>query len=344
MTILNTAPNLPMRMMFCLLLCMAFAARAHAAGCDGPYSVGFRSLSLADGREVSVWYPAGRAIAHAVRANMATPEKVTDKAVADCVTRWPLVLFSHGLAGCNEQAVFITEEIARHGYVVAAPNHRDAICGVVLERKFTQGTTTTRPSFFVPLRWSADSWRERMLDLRETLRVVLADPDLSHAIDPARIGMMGHSLGGYTVVGMAGGWQDWKLPGVRAVLAFSPYVLPYLVQHRLAHLRVPVMYQGGAFDFGITPSVVRPGGAYDASPAPKYFVELAGATHMAWTNLPCRAYRNVPDCLAAVANARLVDDYAVAFLDRYLKGEPAPLLDGAGKGLAVYRVAREATR
>jgi len=38
----------------------------------------------------------------------------------------PLVLFSHGLGGCALQTIFFTEELARHGYVVAAPDHADA--------------------------------------------------------------------------------------------------------------------------------------------------------------------------------------------------------------------------
>ncbi|HEY2345844.1 MAG TPA: dienelactone hydrolase family protein [Xanthomonadaceae bacterium] len=318
------------------LLALAWCGGARAA-CEGMYPVGYRTLSLADGREVSVWYPATRASASTPHAGAPNRGEHADSPVATCAARWPLVLFSHGLAGCNEQAVFITEEIARHGYVVAAPNHRDAICGVVLERKFPGRPGSTRPPFLQPQRWTADAWRERMLDLRETLRLVQGDAALGRAIDPTRVALMGHSLGGYTVLGMAGGWPDWSLPGVRAVLAFSPYVLPYLAQHRLAQLRVPVMYQGGTYDFGITPNVVRPGGAYDASAAPKYLVELAGATHMAWTNLPCSDHRLVADCLAAVTNARLVDAYAIAFLDRHLKGEHAPLLDESGDGLAAYR-------
>ena len=315
-----------MRMLLlCLCLCcLAFGANARAAECGGPFAVGFRKLSLADGRDVSVWYPLPSASSGA-----------NDRAAQGC-PRLPLVLFSHGLAGCGTQSVFITEEIARHGYVVAAPDHRDAICGTGLLRKLRDRSAATKPSFLEPQLWTDAAWRDRMLDLRETLRVVLADPELEHAIDASRIGLMGHSLGGYTVIGMAGAWPGWDLPGVRAVLAFSPYVEAYIAQDRLAQLRVPVMYQDGTLDLGIASHVVGPGGAYAKSPAPKYLVELADATHMAWTNLPC-GDSDTADCLAAVPNARLVDDYAIAFLDRDLKGQPSPLLDGRGVGLAEYR-------
>jgi hypothetical protein len=81
-----------------------------------------------------------------------------------------------------------------------------------------------------------------------------------------------------------------------------------------SHLDVPVMYQGGTLDIGITPTVRRLGGAYDLTSSPKYYLELAGGGHFAWTNLN-KSYQPT------------IDDYALAFFDRYLKGatDPDPL-------------------
>jgi pimeloyl-ACP methyl ester carboxylesterase len=69
------------------------------------------------------------------------------------------------------------------------------------------------------------------------------------------------------------------------VLALSPYVQPLLVRRTLAGLDAPVMYQGGTLDFGITPALHNATGAYNLSPTPKYYVELKGADHLAWTDL-----------------------------------------------------------
>jgi len=66
------------------------------------------------------------------------------------------------------------------------------------------------------------------------------------------------------------------------------------------------MYQGGTRDLGVTPTVRRFQGAYDRSSAPKYYVEFDGAGHFAWTSLN-RKYQAV------------IDQYSVAFFDRYLK-------------------------
>ena len=318
-----------------LLLCaLAWPGFAHAAACTGTWPVGERTLSLADGREVAVWYPAVRKPSP---SDAPADDVTADAPIATCAARFPLVLFSHGFAGCNEQAVYITAEIARHGYVVAAPNHRDAICKAPGLHGLPVPAGSDRPSFLLPRQWSSASWRGRMLDLRETLRLVQTDPALGRAVNADDIGLMGHSLGGYTVLGMVGGWPDWKLHGVRAVLAFAPYAQPLLDQRRLRDLRVPVMYQVGEYDFGISPTIVRSGGAYDASPAPKYLVELAGATHLAWTDWSCIGQTSVARCVAGNATARWVDAYAIAFLDRYLKGARVPLLDGKGEGLAKYR-------
>ena len=41
----------------------------------------------------------------------------------------PLILFSHGFHGCNTQSTFLMSTFAKAGYLVIAPNHKDAVCG-----------------------------------------------------------------------------------------------------------------------------------------------------------------------------------------------------------------------
>ena len=94
----------------------------------------------------------------------------------------------------------------------------------------------------------------------------------------------------------------------------------------LGRIGVPVMYQGGTRDVGITPFVKKSGGAYDQSRAPKYFVEFNGAGHLAWTDL------------RDVDHAGIVE-YARAFLDRYLKGGNFPnALTSPHDGVADVRI------
>ena len=220
--------------------------------------------------------------------------------------RQPVLIFSHGFGGCAKQSKFLTEALAAHGYWVFAPNHKDARCS----RGQSGGGGRPQEPFGNPLSWSDKTFADRRDDIRAIQQALATSPEFAGRVDLTRLGYVGHSLGGYTVVGLAGGWPSWRTPGARAVLALSPYTQPYLVHKTLGGLSAPVMYQGGTLDVGITPSLGRAGGVYDASPAPKYFVELEGAGHLAWTDLRAAGH--------AAINA-----YAIAFLDHYVLGAAA---------------------
>jgi hypothetical protein len=72
-------------------------------------------------------------------------------------------------------------------------------------------------------------------------------------IDSRGVGLAGHSLDGYTVLALAVAWPSWKARCVKTVLAVSPFCAPFLAKGNTRSLDVPVMYQGGALDFGVTP-------------------------------------------------------------------------------------------
>jgi predicted dienelactone hydrolase len=140
-----------------------------------------------------------------------------------------------------------------------------------------------------------------------------------------RLGLLGHSLGGYTALGLSGAWASWRVNGVKAVLALSPYSQPFVRHHTLGGVAAPVMYQSGTHDFGIAPSIRRPAGSYDQSPAPKYFVEFDQAGHGAWTDFSHTAH----DAIIA---------YSLAFMNHYVKGDAAdPLLTHGTPGVTLYR-------
>jgi predicted dienelactone hydrolase len=152
----------------------------------------------------------------------------------------------------------------------------------------------------------------------------------------SRVGAVGHSLGGYTVVGMAGGWASWATPQVKAVVALSPYVAPFVAHGTIGKLAAPVMYQGAQFDWGITPALEGPDGAFARSAAPKFFVKLRRGTHFEWTNFLCSGQPNVEACLRNNRNAYLITRYTAEFLDRYLKDRPSPGLAAGASGLEKY--------
>jgi len=321
------------------LLMLAASAGARATDCNGRQSVGYRVLPLPSGRKVAVWYPAAAAeqpFAYTRAGGELLGSVARDAPPASC-PRVPLVLFSHGLGGCGLQSTLLTEELARRGYVVAAPDHADAAtCGIDGEALRLQNLRTGQP-LLEPARWTDQTEIGRLHDLRAAIAKVSGDPALARIADTTRVGAVGHSLGGYAVLAMGGAWPAWRTREVKAVVALSPFVAPFIVHGTLPQLAVPVMYQGAQFDWGLTPVIEGPKGAFARSPAPKYYVRLLAGTHVEWTNLGCLGATSAAACLQARPNAALIARYAGEFLDRYLKDRPSPLLASEGRGLEAYR-------
>lgn len=242
----------------------------------------------------------------------------------------PVIIFSHGFHGCATQSRFLMKALASAGYLVFAPNHSDAACNG------GKSNWTDRPDlpFQRPGTWNENTYRSRGEDIRRLIEGIRKDDRFSALADLSRLGLAGHSLGGYTVLGLGGAWPGWKLDGVKAVLALSAYTQPFLNHGTLSDLSAPVMYQGGTWDFGITPALRKPMGTYDSSPQPKYYVEFKRTGHLAWSDIGIMAH----DAIIA---------YSLAFLDHYVKGEPAdPLLSQARSlpGVAAFKYSSEIGR
>jgi predicted dienelactone hydrolase len=241
----------------------------------GDSASGHYTKTTIAGLDVAVWSPAGQGV-------------------------YPLVIFSHGFGGCNTQSKFLMDAMASAGYLVVAPNHDDSKCG--------RGGSFGKPdeSFKTPEAWSDNTYVNRKNDIINLMNGLRSAPGLQGKIDWSRVALSGHSLGGYTVIGLAGGWSSWKIGGIKAVLALSPYCSPYVTKGNLSGINVPVMYQSGTRDFAIAPYIKKPGGAYDKTPS-DYYVEFDGAGHFAFTDAKSDFHESI-------------NYYSVAFLNAYVKG------------------------
>jgi predicted dienelactone hydrolase len=306
-----------------------------ATRCDAPLNLGFHIQTFSSGLRAAVWYPTESSESRFQYAIPLATALAEDAPVADCGL-YPLVVYSHGLGGCGTISVFFTEALARAGYIVVAPDHKDSKCKV--DQPF-RGSFLQRGEepFRRPEKWSPADYQNRADDIRRILDEMPRDPRFGRHIDRNHIGATGHSLGGYTIAGLAGGWSSWRDERIKAALLMSPYVAPFVSKGTLGSLNIPVMYQGGTLDFGITPLVKKAGGAYDATNPPKFFVEIKGAGHLAWSNRICNEYGSAPACIAESATARTINEYGIAFFERYLKGKTQPILERSNPELAEYR-------
>lgn len=238
--------------------------------------------------------------------------------------KWPLLIFSHGFGGCAKQSAFLTEYLADQGYIVIAPDHEDARC----RERFNGGgglggglrggaKDWPEKPFRTPDVWTDKTEADRRDDVLFALASMLDDRMYKPYIDTDRMGLIGHSLGGYTVLGLAGAWSSWKDARFKAVVALSPYIGPYVQKKGLRGIGVPVLYEGGTKDAPITPSIMRRGGGYDQTPAPKYFIELDGADHLSFTALD-RGYQDI------------IRRTVLDFVNKYVKGEDV-VIDEAKK-------------
>jgi predicted dienelactone hydrolase len=113
-----------------------------------------------------------------------------DVALVGTPPHFPCLLLSHGTGGSALQLGWLGTALAAQGYMVASVNHH--------------GNTSVEP-------YTAQGfglWWERAQDLRVVLDHLLADARFGSRIDPMRIGAAGFSLGGYTVIAVAGGRTD----------------------------------------------------------------------------------------------------------------------------------------
>lgn len=179
--------------------CLAVsAATAGATDTSGTISnaspVGLRRFTVTSppaGRplEAVVWYPSTGGPTRLAGDN---PIFVGEPAAIDAPISpgsHRLVLVSHGHGGNLFNQAWLASTLARAGYVVAAANH--------------PGTTSTdmRPALGADL-------GERRRDLARLVAWLAAEPEWSRAVDARRVALIGHSLGGWTVMAAAGARVD----------------------------------------------------------------------------------------------------------------------------------------
>jgi len=119
----------------------------------------------------------------------------------------PLVVFSHSSGGNRRSATFLCTHLASHGYVVAAMDHSELVTPELARREGeTETERATRAEAMIA---------SRVPDVRFLIDHLLKDAGFN--VDAARIGLVGHSFGGWTV--LATPEVD---PRVRAVVALAP--------------------------------------------------------------------------------------------------------------------------
>ncbi len=220
---------------------------------------------------------------------------------------YPLVVFSHGMGGCPGNTDTIQGALADAGYVVVAPKHRDCL----------SGSTTPDDPWGEPLSWTDQSNSDRRDDIHAVLDALPSSSYAQYIEGFSNIGCMGHSMGGYTCMGVAGAWNSWTRSEIGPVAALSPWHKPFTEQNRVGDMtNSQTLYQGGTRDAAITPPMMEAGGTYAQTSPSKYGQVFDKAGHSAWTE--------------GWLNSRFHNEmayYIVSFFDAYLKNGSVSTLE-----------------
>jgi predicted dienelactone hydrolase len=181
---------------FALLLTTSFHSPAKAA------EVGWRQITVAGGQRetaptvVALFYPTSSTARNvpmgpfSITAAIQAPPEAQVKG---------LIVLSHGTAGSELGHSSLAQALAKSGYLVAALRHPGDNWQDISLR---DGTGSAGKNFFV----------QRPLQVSQVIDALLQDPLWKDRIASdskgPRIGAVGHSAGGYTVLALAGGQLD----------------------------------------------------------------------------------------------------------------------------------------
>jgi dienelactone hydrolase len=343
-------------------------------GPTGPWPVGVTSLWLTDAsrhdpwvprvavRElmVSLWYPAGSSDGRL--APYMTPVEselqLTSRGIAgvppDALSRvrtnagvdatpvaqpgsLPLIVLSPGFTGPRSSLTGLAEDLASHGYVVAGVEHT------------YESFATAFPDGRVTTCLARESRRRNRMEAvaagrAADVRFVLDKLTGAHQawpggalVNPARIGMAGHSVGGAaTIAAMVAD------PRIRAGIDMDGSTVGSIPDEGLAR---PFLFLGKQSNYtpGRGEGVTTPQewkllrGAvstwerdWELLTGWRRWLVVAGAVHASFTDLALLADQIGIDTGASLSGARSLDitrAYVRAFFDQHLRGMPQSLLD-----------------
>jgi len=256
----------------------------------GEFPVGVRTIQLFDRVRnrlfpCEVWYPA--AAEHTGQDISPTtqdlfPDPVTATARSQMAIRnataqpgtYPLIVFSHSSGGGRRQSTFLCIHLSSHGYLVAALDHSEAIAPELAPAQAETGEQRAG---------RAQAWiANRVPDIRFLLDQLLdqAAWESEAKIDRARVGLAGHSFGGWTA--LAAPEVDGRIGAVVALAPGGsshprPGILPATLSFRWGR-ELPTLYLVAENDT-LTPlaGIVE---LFDRTPGTKHMLILQRADHL----------------------------------------------------------------
>lgn len=174
-----------------LLLCLFLGLPAPALAEDAPGLLEREIVALHHGRQMqmAMWYPATEGATEMFAENAVFQGDNIRRNAPLTAGKHPLILLSHGMGGSYLSLNWLATGLASKGAIVVSVNHPN---GWFRDRKIEK---------------MFNHWT-RVQDLQTALDHVLADKELSVAVDSSRIYAAGFSFGGWTALSIGGATAD----------------------------------------------------------------------------------------------------------------------------------------
>jgi predicted dienelactone hydrolase len=229
-------------------------------------------------------------------------------------SRGPLVVLSHGFAADRRFLAYLAHHLASHGFSTVSLEHPgssiETLAGLTLD---------FNPTDVLPAEEFIDRPKDVSFVLDELERLGQYWGHLRERFQTQQVTVIGHSLGGYTALALAGGEldlralrsfcqrrtplgrspADWlqcsaaQLPHsklelrderVKQAIAFNPLIGKLFGEEGLARVQTPTLIWSSSKD-AVAPSLDHQLHPFNQLAGEKYFVTAIGATHMSVTDI-----------------------------------------------------------
>ncbi|NGM84696.1 hypothetical protein G5B47_20040 [Paenibacillus sp. 7124] len=254
---------------------------------------------------------------------------------------YPLVIISHGLGTSRMLHASQAENLASHGYIVAAIDHTYSTAATAFSDGRITGFTTelSAEDIYDKARVIGEIWTqdvEFVLNQLDSLNAGRIESDFTGKIDMNNTGIMGHSFGGATAYNAA-----YTIGKIKAGINMDGT----LIDLDRDQLNKPFMFlqsddsanMAEALDDPAVPEEIR-GRISKELKIARHVIErggqsihIKGTAHFNFTDLqfysPLIKYLGMTGSIDGYRGAYLVNRYVLDFFDKYLKGGAGELIN-----------------
>ncbi|MFB6276313.1 MAG: alpha/beta hydrolase [Halothece sp.] len=226
----------------------------------------------------------------------------------------PLVILSHGYAANRRFLTYLARHLASHGLTVVALEHPGSNLEILSDAEFS-----LNPGKLLPPQELVDRPQDIRFLLDELRELNDNSQFFPHPLNTENVTVIGHSLGGYTALALAGGELDFKavrqfcrqvkplgrspadwlqcaaaqLPNstlslrdsrVTRAIALNPMISQMFGEDGLNQVKIPTLIFSSSKD-AITPALTNQLQPFTQLSGEKYLLTAIGATHLSVTDI-----------------------------------------------------------